>query len=229
VAIKLDISAEFQANPTVDAVAHSAWIPLIVRAAKNFVARECRMPAFPEGSAGFSRSKAAPWIDITSLSEAKLWVEVNGYGPAEVSLTQSGKTTGELVRAELEAQIQALTDWVFPLVTVAYGTVSGDNVYTITAPGEGEWSYVNVTYRETENALARTLGLGPDWGGVEVPGTVYDEDLHEAAIALCIEKYLSLGVEGLLSGTTPGGVQFTKKDIPGEVSRILNSKRKLGV
>jgi len=114
--------------------------------------------------AGTSVSGASPSTDISGETDSKFKIAVDGDTAEEVTLDVSGKNTGELIAAEMQTAIQALSG------NKATVTVAFDSVYTITSGTAGTASAVVVTDAPSGN-IAEELKMGEANGGTETAGT----------------------------------------------------------
>lgn len=134
-----------------------------------------------QGTAGTSISAVSPATDISSGTDNKLQISVDGDSAEEITLTLANCDTGDNIAAELQTQIQALGGNKAG-VTVKY--IGG--VYKITSGSIAEGSAVVITNGTTAN-VADDLKLGVANGGTESTGGP-SSDSNLATIQKC--KYL---------------------------------------
>lgn len=148
-------------------------------------------------AAGTSVSGASPSTDITGEADAKIKIAVNGGAAAEITLDKTGKNTGALIAAELQAKIRALGG-AAAAVTVAYGS----GVYTVTSGTKGTGSSIVIT-PAASGSLTEELKLGVAGGGTETAGT---GDFVNAAAATIAEVIAVLAADlGDIAAASAGG------------------------
>jgi hypothetical protein len=213
-----------QLNPEIGVADPTYVADLIDRAAEDFVS-SARLPRYPELSQGKSTSAASPGTDITALSTAALWVNVNGVGFQEITLTQTGNDTGAEIATELQTKIRANTAYGFDEVTVAYSS----SLYVITSGRYGEGSSICIKFNEDKKHLCQSLKLSPVYGGVEVAGSATRDEADDLIVEMVEILYRKLGLEGTASGSVTGDNSYAM--FGGELSpaaqRKLYSMRRL--
>lgn len=120
------------------------------------------------GTQGSSTSDTAPSTDISASTDTNLRIAVDGGAVVAVTLVPAGKTTGSLIAAHLETQINAalLADGQDARVWVEF--LGG--LYVVHSQSTGVSSAVVITDGATLN-IADQLKLGLANAGVEVVGT----------------------------------------------------------
>jgi hypothetical protein len=190
----------------------------------GFVRTFCNLESYPELSRGETISGEDPSTDITGISTSSLYLSVNGSGPQEITIDLSSCSTASAIATELQRAINANSTYGFDEVTVEYD----DDLdrYKIYSGRYGETSRIAITFNETSPHLCRALKLSPLYGATETPGNVDDLTLQNATVELVEMKYRKLGLEGMASGSIPGGVSFSASELPEPLLNTLLSKRR---
>lgn len=155
----------------------------------------------PEGfvkAVGLSRSGSGASKDIEALAKTSLRVSVNGLAWAEITLTLSGLTTGDLIAAELQTKIRAVSDadgW-FASVTVAFDDAEAIDQYTITSAETGPESAINVSWLAGEQHVARALKLSQTYGGDECVGAFEHGGAQSLAVKIAQRWFRQAEIEG---------------------------------
>lgn len=221
----MSILSRVQSNPEIGN-SNSPYVTDLVNRAKNFICSYCNLPLFPEQAKGFTRSATDAATDLSMLDSNTLLVSVNGSPFVQVSLSLDDCDSGESTAAELQDVINEVSStFGFDEVTVSFDEDTGQ--YTLTSGRYGTDSSVRVTFDENTKAVCRALSLSPLYGAVEKPGAFDNEALIDAAVMLVEMKYRQLGLEGLQSGSIPGGVSFSAHDLDPTIQAILHAHRRI--
>lgn len=223
----MSILTRVQTNPEIS-TDNSAYVSELIARAKEFIRTYCTLPEYPELSQGTSTSAASPSEDITGIDTNELLISVNGSAWQDIDIVLANCDSGANAAAELQAQIRAIGDDSIQLggfdeVTVTFT----DSLYVFTSGRFGEDSAINLAFNDDAKHVALNLKLTPSYGGVEVVGGAVDDELDNAAVMLTEELYAKAGLEGLKSGTVPGGISFTEHDLDPRVKSILLKRRRL--
>lgn len=223
-----DLLTDLKVHPDFQTPSHDAWAAKIVSIVRSTVVEECRLLEFPDGAQGFSVSGVLPTVDLngTPPSTNQIYVRVDKESPGSVSLTLANCTDGDTCAAELQAQINALGG-LNEDVTVEWNAAAYPNQLLIKSGQYGPDSQVRFTWFTENRHLARALKLSPHYGGTEEPGTLYDPELYNVALELAVAMYQKIGLEGVMSGSTPAGIQFNAPDFPAHIMAKLGNHRKV--
>lgn len=164
-------------------------------------------------AAGTSVSGASPSTDISGETDTKFMISVDGDEAEEVTLTVSGKNTGELIAAEMQTQIQALGG------NKASVTVAFDAVYTITSPTLGTSSAIVITPADS-GSLTEELKIGVADGGTETVGTGDVADASEATAAE-IAAVCDADMVGIAATAVGGAVVLTSSGDAGKDNKLV--------
>lgn len=212
-----------QLNPEISTADSSYVTDLVQRAAEDLVSG-ARLPRYPELVQGSITSGASPGTDITALATASIFVNVNGVGWHEVTLTQAGADTGAEIATELQTKIQAVNADGYDEVTVAYSA----SLYTITSGRYGEKSTVRTRFNEATKHLAQSLKLAKEYGAVEVRGSDAREEADDVTVEMVEILYRKLGLEGTQSGGVPGDNSYSMfaDELSGSARRKFHGMRR---
>lgn len=222
----MSITTRIQANPRIG-TNNSAYVTELIDRVKRFIISQCRLPRWPELSQGYSKSGTGASTDITGLSTNEFGLTVNGYTASGIEVTLAGANTGDLVAAAVQDAIQSDSQWGFDEVTVTWDASATQ--YTITSGRYGEYSYVEVTWYETYKHVAQALKLSPTWGGTELPGMAYDENVETLAVMLVEYFYRKLGLEAGTSVSIDGDFSIDLEKLPGDLRNFVADCRRIYV
>ncbi|KKN03654.1 hypothetical protein LCGC14_1105580 [marine sediment metagenome] len=217
-----DILTRAQLNPEIT-TNDAAWVTDLVARVMRTLVLACGLPRWPELSVGYSKSRAGATEDISGVSTNAFLLEVNGDGPYLIEPTLANCGTGSNTASEVQTTIRAVGSDGFDEVIVAFAATQ----YTVSSGRYGELSMVNVTFNETEKHVAQSMQLSPAYGGTELRGMAYDQDLEDAAVVLVEALYQGMGIENCRSGSIPGGMSFAQWDVPPFVKHVIANRTRL--
>ena len=218
----MSITSRIQANPEIGSNNGSYVTELIARA-KQHITGSCHLPAFPELAQGNAVSAASPSEDISGASSNKFLISVNGSGFYEVEITLGSLNSGAAIATELQTEIRAIDVDGFDEVTVAFA----DSLYTITSGRYGEFSSIVFSFYEDYKHVCQSLKLSTDYGSIETPGALGNDELETACVMLVERMYVDLGAEGLESGSFPNQGSFKKFAKDPYLSSLLSNNRRM--
>lgn len=223
-----NLLTDLQVHPDFQSPAHDAWGAKIVASVRSTIVEECRLLEFPDGAQGFAVSGTAPTVDLngTPPTTNELFVRVDSEGAGTVNMTLASCTDGDTCAAELQVQIRALTGF-FEDVTAVWDDAAYPNKLLIKSGQFGPDSQVRFTWSRDNRHLAQALKLSVEYGGTEEPGTHYNPELYNVGLELAVAMYQKLGLEGIMSGTTPSGITFNAPDFPANIMAKLGHFRKV--
>lgn len=214
-----------QLNPQIS-TADSAYVTDLVQRAANDLVAACNLPRYPELAAGYTQSGASPSTDLTALATSRLRVSVNGRPYVDVSLDLSACDTGAHTAAELQAKIRAIgSTGGFDEVTVSYA----NSLYTVTSGRYGEQSRASISFVEQVNHVAQALKLAPEYGAIEVRGSVARAEADDLVVEMVEILYRKMGLEGTQSGSVPGDNSYSMfaDELSGSARRRMYGMRRL--
>ena len=151
-------------------------------------------------------------------------IEIDGIDIGEISLTQATYTDGDVLAAEIEAQINQASTLVAAggSVTVTYS--SGTNSFSIASASEGSFSTVNMLAVDTNSAAELGFSVADGTAGLDVAGTIGGEAATGTGNILIADSDttadgLSITVNGSTTGSR-GDVVFTR-GIASQLDRLL--------
>lgn len=126
---------------------------------------------------GYEVGGASAATDIHSGTANKFKIAVDGDTTShEIVLTLANCTSGDTTAAEMQKQIQAISDTRYSSVTVIYSV----DHYVITSANAGEGSQIRITAGDT-NDISAGLKIGAANGATDIDGT---STYKEAAAAI---------------------------------------------
>jgi hypothetical protein len=227
----MDITSKVLLNPEIETSRiPETYIDEIVKTCKKYIIDYCNLHAFPEYSKGYLISGEDAAEDVSGLSNDSFRISINGSGLTVITLDLSSCDTGENTAAEIEENIQ-MVDGVYGFSEVEVTFDSTSSQYTITSGRYGDNSTINIQTIDNSDSnreLIRYLKLSPEYGAKSFSGAFDDDDIIYACIQMSIQKAKEVGVEGLKSGSIPGGVNFTKWDgIDPFIHKMLRARRRI--
>jgi len=213
-------------NPTIK-VERYELLGSIVRGALEYVRANCNKE-FPDNFPCILMGGRAPVTDISSFVDGNLRLSILKGQSFDIELAPAGKTTGDLIAAEIQEKIRAeATETVTAYladVEVVYNGVR----YIINSNLIG--SEVGIVVERSENyALNRALKLGQTFGAEVFYFSMLGErnsQLMVAASRLTSAMYALIGSEGF-SSVSVGEVSYqTLADIDPILRQILSSHRR---
>lgn len=136
------------------------------------------------GTQGTSVSASSPSIDISAETDTNFRINVDGTGVTAITLVPAGKTSGALIAAHIETQVNtALAAAGYDArVWVVYTTV-----YTISSQKTGTTSTVVVTDGASAS-IADTLKIGVANGGTEAAGAYGNDFAFQTKCSLKVSQ-----------------------------------------
>lgn len=167
----------------------ATYVASLIGQAQDFIATFCCLPRFPDLAAGTSVSAASASTDISALTSDSLLVGIDTTSLTEINLTLANCITGAATATEMQTQIRAINDesYHYAEATVTYS--ASTTQYTVSSPVYGEDSSAHVAFLSNEWHVAKALKIGPQFGGVEMPGGVQDDELEAIAAQMTINAY----------------------------------------
>lgn len=204
----------------------SSYLEDLVDRAKSFVVAFCRLPAYPESRYGYCLGGEDALEALTGLSTATFFVAVNGSGFRPASILLADCTGGEATANALQTAIRSVsTEFGFDEVAVSFD--SSSSRYLAQSGRIGTASEVYFGFEESAKHVAMATRLAREFGAYTEKGGSLNPALEDATVALVETMYRKLGLEGLQSGSIPGGVSFNAHDIDPWILSILLANRKL--
>lgn len=160
--------------------------------------------------------------DLTTLGSGMLDIKVNDTPFISFSLNLSNCTSGAATAQEIQDSIRAIGEYDHLEVTVSFD--EDTSTYTVSSGRFGPSSVVSfsdICYPP----LAKALKLTRAYGARVLYGSYSDDLIEDAAVMLVEQKYRTLGLEGMQSGSIPGGVSFSISDLEPTVKAMLMSRR----
>jgi len=218
----MSILSRVQSNPQIG-TENSAFVSELIERCKSYVKSYCNLTAFPELSRGTYVSGSTPSTNISTITSNEILVGVNGSSMVAISLDLTVCTSGNAIATELQSKINAVgLDHGFDEVTVSYA----NSLYTISSGRYGDSSKIRITFNDQYKHLAQSLKLSVAYGGTFYDGASDIPALQDACVMLVEMKYRQLGLEGLQSGSIPGGVSFSLNDLDPTVKLLLARYRR---
>jgi len=218
----MSIITRVQSNPEIGTDNATYVAELIVRCT-NHIKSFCKVEGF-EKAVGYLVSGVSPSTDISGIDSNHLYISVNYNDWTSINLTLANCTTGEKIATELQTQIQAITDsnnFGFSEVTVTYA----DSKYTITSNRYGDDSLIEFSADSDTVDTIRALKLSSSYGADHHNGSSDINPLIDACVSMVEMQYRKLGLEGMQSGSIPGGVSFSAADVNPLILDILLQNR----
>ena len=151
-------------------------------------------------------------------------IEIDGIDIGEISLTQATYSDGDVLAAEIEAQINQAETLVAAggAVSVAYD--SGSDSFTITSASEGSFSTVDILAVDTNSSAELGFSVSDGVAGFNVAGTIGGEAATGTGNILIADSEttadgLSITVNGTTTGAR-GDIVFTR-GIASQLDRLL--------
>jgi hypothetical protein len=218
----------FQSTSISDTSSNQIIVDEMIERAKQFITSFCNFKTFPELSKGYVISgDESPDIVSGSLIDYRIPISINHSPIYYYDFTGISDSTGGDEIASFIQTVLRTGDTKYGCDEVEVLFNDDTSSYYIISGRYGIDSIIEVVYDVNCLQLARELKLLDIYAAKTYSGN-FDNDIVINALIMLVEcLYRKLGLEGLASGNTPGGMSFNIKDIDANILSMLVSQRRL--
>jgi hypothetical protein len=222
VAKQAAILATVKLNPEVIGSDDDAFLSEVIRRCGVWLAQICGFKQYPEAVGGIVIGGAAPLTDLSAIDSGIVYVRV-GESPYMLATVDTAEMqTGADAATELQRAIRAVDYPGFGDVVVTFAT----GIYTVSSSRIGPGS--NISFDAGINTqVASAMRLTKEYGATVEPGALPLPEFDAMVAHLVTAEYRTVGLEGLQSGSVPGGISFARWETLPDLQRFIGQHRKL--